>query len=54
MKAERKAVEEAIQKADGNRSVAARILGISRRTLYSKLEELGLTSAQGNADEKGE
>ncbi len=41
--AERQAVEEALKKANGNRSVAARILGVSRRTLYNKLEALGLT-----------
>jgi two-component system response regulator AtoC len=41
--AERQAVEEALKKARGNRSVAARILGVSRRTLYNKLESLGLT-----------
>ena len=41
--AERQAVEEALKKAGNNRSVAARILGVSRRTLYNKLESLGLT-----------
>jgi two-component system response regulator AtoC len=40
--AERGAVEEALQKARGNRSLAARLLGVSRRTLYNKLELLGL------------
>jgi DNA-binding NtrC family response regulator len=40
--AEKQAVEEALKKAHGNRSVAARILGVSRRTLYNKLEALGL------------
>jgi two-component system response regulator AtoC len=40
--AERDAVEEALQKAKGNRSLAARLLGVSRRTLYNKLEALGL------------
>jgi two-component system response regulator AtoC len=38
-RAERKALEKALLKAGGNRTVAARILGVSRRTLYNKLEE---------------
>ncbi len=41
--AEREAVVEALSHANNNRSLAARILGISRRTLYNKLEELGLS-----------
>lgn len=40
--AERKAIVEALQRASGNRSLTARLLGISRRTLYTKLAELGL------------
>lgn len=40
--AEREAVEEALARAKGNRSLAARLLGVSRRTLYNKLEVLGL------------
>jgi two-component system, NtrC family, response regulator AtoC len=41
-RAERRALEKALRKADGNKTVAARILGVSRRTLYNKLEEHGL------------
>jgi two-component system response regulator AtoC len=39
---EREAVREALARANNNRTLAARMLGISRRTLYNKLEELGL------------
>jgi DNA-binding NtrC family response regulator len=35
---ERQKIMEALQKADGNRSRAARLLGISRATLYEKLK----------------
>ena len=38
-RAERRALEKALRKADGNRTVAARMIGVSRRTLYNKLEE---------------
>ncbi len=41
--AERRALESALRQAGGNRSQAARILGISRRTLYKKLEQQGLS-----------
>lgn len=39
---ERNTVATALRKAGGNRSLAARILGVSRRTLYNKLAEHGL------------
>ena len=44
-RAERRALEKALRKSGGNRTVAARILGVSRRTLYNKLEEHGLISS---------
>jgi two-component system response regulator AtoC len=37
-RAERRALEKALRSAQGNRAVAARLLGISVRTLYYKLE----------------
>jgi DNA-binding NtrC family response regulator len=40
--AEREALREALDRVHGNRSLAARILGVSRRTLYNKLAEYGL------------
>ena len=40
--AERQAIERALARAGNNRSLAARLLGISRRTLYNKMEELGV------------
>jgi two-component system, NtrC family, response regulator AtoC len=40
--AEKTALLAALAKANGNRTVAARILGVSRRTLYYKLEQLGI------------
>jgi DNA-binding NtrC family response regulator len=39
---ERAAVAEALKQAGGNRTRAARSLGVSRRTLYNKLHEHGL------------
>jgi len=38
--AERAAIREALEKVGGNRTKAARLLGISRRTLYNKLAEM--------------
>ena len=38
----REAVREALTRAKGNKTLAARILGVSRRALYYKLEELEL------------
>jgi two-component system response regulator AtoC len=41
-KAERRAIERAMNSAKGDKNLAARLLGISRRSLYYKLEEHGL------------
>jgi len=41
-KAERRALEKALKSANGNRAVAARLLGISVRSLYYKLEQHGI------------
>ena len=35
-------IAQALRQCGGNRSAAARALGIGRRTLYSKMEKLGL------------
>jgi two-component system response regulator AtoC len=41
--AERAALLRAIERSGGNRSDAARVLGVSRSTFYAKLKEYGLT-----------
>ena len=40
---EREAVLEALRRADGNREQAARLLGVSVRTLYYRLRHLGIS-----------
>jgi two-component system response regulator AtoC len=39
---DRCAIEQALQQVGGNRSAAARKLGISRRALYRRLDAFGL------------
>jgi len=41
-RAEVEAIADALERCTGNRSQAARLLGVSRRTLYNKLEEYGM------------
>jgi DNA-binding NtrC family response regulator len=40
--AERAAIENALARSGNNRTLAARLLNVSRRTFYNKLKELGL------------
>ncbi|MEJ2282982.1 MAG: sigma 54-interacting transcriptional regulator [Desulfobacterales bacterium] len=40
------AIREALEQARGNKSEAARLLGMSRRTIYRKLEKLGIDSTE--------
>ena len=42
--AEKKAIEQALEKAKGNKSLAARLLDISRNGLAARMKELGLLS----------
>jgi DNA-binding NtrC family response regulator len=39
---ERELIVQALEKAEGNKSQAARLLGLTRRTLYSRMERYGL------------
>lgn len=41
-RAERDAIRRALVAADGNRQIAARLLGVARATLYKKLRQLGI------------
>jgi two-component system NtrC family response regulator len=41
---ERDHIQRVIEKLDGNKSKAAKVLEIDRKTLYTKLERYGLAS----------
>ncbi|MEO5730252.1 MAG: helix-turn-helix domain-containing protein [Byssovorax sp.] len=45
---ERDLVSAALRRAEGNRTAAAKILGIPRPQLYAKLEEHGLSEKRGS------
>jgi DNA-binding NtrC family response regulator len=48
---ERALIVAALEKAKGNKSKAARLLGLTRRTLYSRMEKHGLRAEGGGADD---
>lgn len=37
-------ITQVLRECKGNRSAAARVLGIGRRTLYAKMEKLGISA----------
>ncbi|MBW2526524.1 MAG: hypothetical protein JRI23_20250 [Deltaproteobacteria bacterium] len=45
-------IAQALREHRGNRSATARALGIGRRTLYTKMEKLGLVPSWGLARER--
>ena len=49
-RAEREAIERALARAGGSIAAAARLLGISRPTLYGLLETHGVTIPRGGSD----
>jgi two-component system, NtrC family, response regulator AtoC len=44
---ERQLIEDALTQTDGNQTRAAKLLGISRRTLISRIEDYGLPRPRG-------
>ena len=38
-------IVQVLRECGGNRSAAARVLGIGRRTLYAKMDKLGISAA---------
>ena len=47
---EKDLIQKALARAQGNKSQAARLLGLTRRTLYSRLERYGLAPAGTGAE----
>jgi DNA-binding NtrC family response regulator len=50
---ERRLIEDALRETGGNRTEAARALGISRRTLFTKIRDLGMEAPSGEPEESG-
>src|SRR5579872_5190543 len=51
---ERSAIMNALEAADGNRTKAAKLLGIYRRLLYAKMRELGIETGDGEIEPEAE
>ncbi len=51
---ERELILQALERAAGNKSAAARLLGLTRRTLYSRMEKHGLRAPGEGEDADGE
>ena len=51
---EARAIREALQRTGGNKLAAARLLGISRATLYEKLALAGTTAPHNAAHHPGD
>jgi len=51
--AERQALRRALERTNGNRTHAARVLGVSRATLYKKLHEHGFAEARSGRTRSG-
>ncbi len=51
---ERELILQALERAAGNKSAAARLLGLTRRTLYSRMEKHGLRVPGEGDDAEGE
>ncbi|MBL7979695.1 MAG: sigma-54-dependent Fis family transcriptional regulator [Bacteroidetes Order II. Incertae sedis bacterium] len=49
---EERLIREGLQRYEGNRRLTARALGISERTLYRKINELGIAAPEDEAEEK--
>ena len=49
---ERERIKQALQQTNGNKSKAARLLGIDRKTIYNKIEKLGIGEQEMDSTKK--